>query len=115
MPTAPRNPYLDDSLLTSSGNSTMCSTNRSQNSHKNNNNVVNTLPTIQSYSDLNTKGHSSFDFGSGSLFYGKDLTLGSQSAHSRDDDEVTTTSGSYTINPDELDDDYCVRPNDLYV
>ncbi|OWF37246.1 protocadherin gamma-B5-like [Mizuhopecten yessoensis] len=115
MPCAPlknNNHYLDDSLLTSSVNSTMCSTNRSQNSHKNNSNNVNTLPTIF---DLQSKGHSSFDFGSGSMFYGKDFTLGSHSAHSRDDDEVTTTSGSYTINPDELDDDFSIRPNDLYV
>ncbi|XP_033743033.1 protocadherin gamma-B5-like [Pecten maximus] len=112
VPVKNTNRYLDDSLLTSSVSSTMCSTNRSQNSHKNNANAVNTLPTIF---DLQSKGHSSFDFGSGSIFYSKDFTLGSQSAHSRDDDEVTTTSGSYTINPDELDDDFSIRPNDLYV
>jgi len=112
-PRAKNSQYLDDSLLTCSANST--SSYPSQMSQKQ---IVHTLPTIPSYSDLNhSKHNSSFDFNTGPMFYTKDMNIyGSHSAYSRDDDDATTTSGSYTINPDELDDDeFLSRPKDLYV
>uniref|UniRef100_A0A8W8KWV1 Uncharacterized protein n=1 Tax=Magallana gigas TaxID=29159 RepID=A0A8W8KWV1_MAGGI len=49
------------------------------------------------------------------IFQPANTTLGSHSAHSRDDDECTTTSGSYTINPDEIDDSFDNRPRDMFV
>lgn len=89
--------HSQDSLLTTSFNSMW-----SEPSHHNLKNIG-TLPTVPSISAW-----------TGGLFY-KDGTLGSHSAHSRDDDECTTTSGSYTINDDDLDIDFPSRPRDLFV
>ncbi|KAJ8297953.1 hypothetical protein KUTeg_024484 [Tegillarca granosa] len=89
--------HSQDSLLTTSFNSMW-----SEPSHHNLKNIG-TLPTVPSISAW-----------TGGLFY-KDGTLGSHSAHSRDDDECTTTSGSYTINEDDLDLDFPTRPRDLFV
>lgn len=49
------------------------------------------------------------------LFYFKDITLGSYSVYSRDDDECTTISGSYIINFDEIDDSFDNRFRDMFV
>ena len=99
------NYYLDDSLLTTSI--------WSDASHKSQQpQVQQTLPTIHQYSNL--KKSPNIDFNG--LFY-KDGTLGSQSAHSRDDDDCTTTSGSYTINDERDFDDEFLSHNskDMYV
>lgn len=104
----PVSKYMDDSLLTSSINS-LWSDNHTINRQNSNN--VQKLPTIPAWAGY----HTSDRMNDSLLFYSKDTTLGSHSAHSRDDDECTTTSGSYTINPDEIDDSFDNRPRDMFV
>lgn len=102
----PISKYMDDSLLTSSVNS-LWSDNHTVNRQNSCN--VQKLPTIPAW----TGYHPSDRMNDSLLFYSKDTTLGS--AHSRDDDECTTTSGSYTINPDDIDDSFDNRPRDMFV
>ena len=104
--------YLDDSLLTSSINSMWSEHNVGISRQNSSAATVQTLPTIPAWSGLHSD--SRFSTNDSLIFY-KDGTLGSQSVHSRDDDDCTTTSGSYTINPDELDDELNARPRDLFV
>lgn len=104
----PVSKYIDDSLLTSSINS-LWSDNHTVNRQNSCN--VQKLPTIPAW----TGYHQGDRMNDSLLFYSKDTTLGSHSAHSRDDDECTTTSGSYTINPDEIDDSFDNRPRDMFV
>lgn len=94
------NKYLDDSMLTGSSNS-MWSENPSSR-HPSNSQTSTISPTWTSDMKLNFQNNSPFYMALGSI-------------QSRDDDECTTTSGSYTINPDELDDDFENRPKDLFV
>ncbi|XP_061164091.1 protocadherin alpha-1-like [Saccostrea echinata] len=104
----PVSKYMDDSLLTSSINSLWSDNNHTINRQNSNN--VQKLPTIPAW----TGYHTSDRMNDSLLFYSKDTTLGSHSAHSRDDDECTTTSGSYTIN-DDIDDSFDNRPRDMFV
>lgn len=104
----PVSKYIDDSLLTSSINS-LWSDNHTVNRQNSCN--MQKLPTIPAW----TGYHQGDRMNDSLLFYSKDTTLGSHSAHSRDDDECTTTSGSYTINPDEIDDSFDNRPRDMFV
>lgn len=97
------NKYLDDSCLTASLNSMWSEANPSSSRHPSNSQTSTCSPSWTNDSKLNLQNNST-------PFY---MALGS--IHSRDDDGSTTTSGSYTINPDELDDDFPNRPKDLFV
>ncbi|XP_071126793.1 protocadherin-9-like [Mytilus edulis] len=95
------NKYLDDSVLTGSMNS-MWSENPSSSRHPSNSQTSAISPSWTNDMKLNFQNNSPFYMALGSI-------------QSRDDDECTTTSGSYTINPDELDDEFENRPKDLFV
>lgn len=94
------NKYLDDSMLTGSMNS-MWSENPSSR-HPSNSQTSTISPSWTNDMKLNFQNNTPFYMALGSI-------------QSRDDDECTTTSGSYTINPDELDDEFENRPKDLFV
>ncbi|KAK3100633.1 hypothetical protein FSP39_022831 [Pinctada imbricata] len=108
--------YLDDSFLTSSVNSMWSEQNAGISRQNSNAKTQQTLPTIPAWSSLNRDG-GKFSLNDSMIFY-KDGTLGSQSAHSREEDDCrsTTTSGSYTINPEDLDEEIGrLRSRDLFV
>lgn len=102
LPSREKNKYLDDSLLTSSLNSMWSESNPTSSRHPSNSQNSLQSPWLNDQK---------FNFPNNTPFY---MALGS--IHSRDDDGSTTTSGSYTINHDDLeDDDFSNRPKDLFV
>lgn len=99
MPPARDKKYLDDSLLTTSWNSVLSENPSSRHPSQ-------SQPLSPSWHNDSFK----FNFPNNSPFY---MQLGS--IQSRDDDESTTTSGSYMVNHDDVDDDLTNRPKDLFV
>lgn len=97
------NKYLDDSCLTASLNSMWSDPNPSSSRLPSLSQTSTHSPSWSNDFKLNLQNNSS-------PFY-----MALSSIQSRDDDGSTTTSGSYTINPDELDDDFPNRPKDLFV
>lgn len=95
------NNYLYDSRLTGSMNAML--TENPYSSRQSSNSQTSTIsPSLTN--DMKLK------FSNNSQFY---MALGS--IQSRDDDECTTSSGSYKIDSDELDEEFENRPKDFFV
>ena len=94
--------YLDDSLLTASLNSMYSESNPTSSRHPSHSQSSTLSPTWPSDLKLNFQNNTPFYMALGSIA-------------SRDDDGSTTTSGSYTINHEELDDEYPSHSRDLFV